>query len=610
MTEDALLPAFADIGTSQHYQTNRRGRRTEKYETYQMNEQDIKNIKFSIKKHYFKNPTATLADTFSWMLGNYYSYLDGNGKSDNKPLGERPSDHQFRQVVKRSFPLALILRKRKGKKDFNRDHNQHLTGALYDAIGAGHIYEIDATIADVWLVAKANPKNIIGKPTMYLIYDRWSRLCVGFYVGLESASWESAMQAILSIAEDKQALCRKHDIPYDPSDYPADGIFPSKFLGDCAEMISRNSNRICEGMEGTIINASPLSPQTKGTVECGFRLTHVRIASVVPGYDPPSNAKRRRGKHFKNDACLTVDQFTSVILLSIRLHNHTLMKNYQASPEVILRTRPVPIELWNDSVITRVGKIQRYSEDYLHLRLLPRSEGKITERGILFKHCYYSCPELEKKGWFIAAANRGRSDVSVSFDRRLVDTIVAYDPNDGKLAYRCKLTKRSECYKGYSFPEVEYVIRKLKEVIADDEQDNQQRRSDFRKDTSAITVPAHAAMKVATKGRSRSSRTADTASERSAEKTARRQTEAAMPNIGGEDQDVAGCEASGSSSSVVAVPSETKQFDASNGNRKVSSSVDPGSYPHDKNVENVPKPISIEKRLALKRQELQREFQK
>ncbi|WP_321945363.1 Mu transposase C-terminal domain-containing protein [Paraburkholderia sp. J10-1] len=605
-TKDALCFDFPSIGTSKNDCTNGRGRTTDRYDTYQMNLQDVRNIKKSIFKHFLKKETKTLASTHSWMLDRYYSYKDGNGKLYNKPLGERPTIHQFRQTVKKHFSPEFLLLKRKGEKDFNRDHNQHLTGALHSTIGAGHIYEIDATIADVWLVARDNPQKIIGKPTLYLIYDRYSRLCVGHYVGLENACWECAMQAILSIAEDKEALCKKYKLDYDPSDYPADGVFPLNWLGDRGEMISRNSNRICDGMEGSISNASSLCPQTKGTVECGFKLIHVRIEAVAPGYDPPINAKRRRGKHYESDACLNVDQFTALVILAINQHNRSMMKNYEAAPAVMLRTRPIPIELWNDSIINQVGSLRQYCEDYLHLKLLPRSSATIQKEGIFFKHCYYSCPEIERKGWFIAAANRGRSQVSVSFDRRLVDEIVVYDPNDHQIAYKCRLTPRSLHFKGLSFSEVDYIFKKVKSIINDDEEDAQQRRSDFSRNSAVITEPAYAAMKSACRGKSRSSRKARTALERATERTARRQTDAAMPTIPIDNRLAQEHEQPKPANQGDGIsPDDQSNVSTANGeNSQASSSTLPGC---DSAGKSDTEPSGIEYQLALKRQEMNRE---
>lgn len=529
-TQDALIPDFPNIGLNQPQATNARGRRPsdDRYEIYQMHRSvDDKHVIAAVKEHFLDGEVATLQHAFEEMLKEHYSYQDGNGKSYIKPSGERPSYRQFYTVVKRSFSLETILRRKKGNKDFERDHDQRIGSALYEAIGVGYIYEIDATIADVFLVAQADRSKIIGKPTLYLIYDRYSRLCVGFYVGLEHAGWETAVQAILSLAEDKAALCHKYGVPYDPLDWPADRIFPQKFLGDCGEMISRNSNRICDGMGSTISNAPPLSPQNKGTVECGFRLIHASIAPATPGYEPPSNVMRRRGKHYDRDACLTLDEFTAIILRAVIAHNRREMKKYALDPRAALRgVSPNPREIWADNVVYSAGVISRYNEDYLRLQLLPRDKATVTDQGILFKGCFYSCTDLEKKGWFVSAANRGRFDVDVSYDRRLVDSIVVHDPQDVRKSYSCALTTTSEPYRGYSYAEVKYVQTTVKRILQEGEDNALQEKINLKNFITDIAQPALAAMKQATKGKSRSSRKADIAADREAEKRARRQSEA------------------------------------------------------------------------------------
>ena len=533
-TQDALIPRFPDIGLNQPQATNARGRSpsNSRYEIYQMHRSvDDKHVIDAVNVHYLNGEVSTLQHAYEEMLKEHYSYLDGNGDSFIKPSGERPSYRQFYTVVKRSFSHETILRRKKGNKDFERDHDQRIGSALYEAIGVGYIYEIDATIADVFLVAQADRSKIIGKPTLYLIYDRYSRLCPGFYVGLESPGWETAVQAILSLAEDKAALCRKYGVPYDPLDWPADRIFPLKFLGDCGEMISRNSSRICDGMESTISNAPPLSPQNKGTVECGFKLIHASIAPATPGYEPPSNVMRRRGKHYDRDACLTLDEFIAIILRAIIAHNRREMKKYPLDPRAALRgVSPAPREIWADNVVHSAGVISRYSEDYLRLQLLPRGKATVTDQGVLFQGCFYSCKELEKKGWFVSAANRGRFDVSVSYDRRLVDSIVVHDPQDARKSYTCELTTTSEPYRGYSFAEVKYVQKTVKQLLQEGEDNALQEKINLKKFIADIAQPAHAAMKQATKGKSRSSRKADIAADREAEKQTRRQRDAVIPS--------------------------------------------------------------------------------
>ena len=64
--------------------------------------------------------------------------------------------------------------------------------------GPGARYEIDATIADLYLVAEDDPALIIGRPVLYFVKDVFSRMVVGMYVGLENPSWVAAMVALSS----------------------------------------------------------------------------------------------------------------------------------------------------------------------------------------------------------------------------------------------------------------------------------------------------------------------------------------------------------------------------------------------------------------------------
>lgn len=424
---------------------------------------------------------------------------------------------------------------------------------------------------------------------MYLIYDSYSRLCVGFYIGLENASWECAMQAILNISEDKRDLCKKYGYPYDPLDYPAHATFPTRFLGDLGEMICRNSNQICDGLHSSIVNAPPCSPQTKGIVECGFRLVHQQIAGTVPGYDPPRNARKRMGKHYDRDASLTVDDFSAIVFFAIQKHNKSLMKHYESPPDVILRTRPVPLELWQDSVAHQVGSLSRYNNDYLHLKLLPISEGVVTGYGISFKELYYSCPELANRGLFILAKNKGSTKISVSFDRRLVDSIIVYDQSNSEKFYECTLTGRSKDYKGYSFSEVHAVKFISKEYIRADKEDEQQRRVEFVMRTDAIVGPALEETQAVSRGQSRHSRKADIKDERAIEQSARRQNEGVMPNV--------------STNSNHASSEEDRPTTASNDDRTsaaTSTIADTNASPRE----------TIDQRLALKIEKIQHKLTK
>src|SRR5699024_11939342 len=62
--------------------------------------------------------------------------------------------------------------------------------------GPGTRFQIDATIADIYLVSSLDVNKVIGRPVIYAVLDVYSRIITGLYVGLEGPSWIGAMMAL------------------------------------------------------------------------------------------------------------------------------------------------------------------------------------------------------------------------------------------------------------------------------------------------------------------------------------------------------------------------------------------------------------------------------
>ncbi len=60
----------------------------------------------------------------------------------------------------------------------------------------GDVFEIDSTVADVHLISSLNRRKVIGRPTIYTVVDRATRMIVGLHVSLYHASWRAARQAL------------------------------------------------------------------------------------------------------------------------------------------------------------------------------------------------------------------------------------------------------------------------------------------------------------------------------------------------------------------------------------------------------------------------------
>jgi putative transposase len=340
--------------------------------------------------------------------------------------------------------------------------------------------------------------------------DRKSRLIVGWYVGLENASWICAMQAMRSISQDKQQLCTRLGVKYDPEDWPAHQIFPREFLADRSELLTNTSKQIADELGLIITNVPSKRAEWKPIVECEFKQTRMILQDRAPGFDPPENAKQRQGKHYEKDACLSLAQFETIILMTIIRHNRS----------------PIRAALWNHDIVAQAGSLPRYTEERVRMALLPRDEATVTEHGIEFGGCYYTCPEALSQGWFVQGRKQ-RFKLTVSYDRRLVDTVYVHDRNRKGAVYQCKLTTRSDKYAGKSLVEVFALEKFQKALIASSEYARMQGLATYHRDTKPVIDAAKGNLKAAKLKVSRTAQRADIRVDRTEELRTERQELAA-----------------------------------------------------------------------------------
>lgn len=438
------------------------------------------------KRELLKDEATPLRSATDSVLSKLFSLRDEKGEPKRtedglgivlKPLGNRPTRRQLRYLFQKAFPAALLHTHRISKSDFDNNHAPAHGSVLDDTRGAGDVYEIDATLADVWLVSSANRSFILGRPTLYLVIDRLSRLIVGFYVSLQSPSWNEGKQAILSIAGDWKGICNRLGVRYDPAHWPAVGVMPNRLVGDRGEMLSYASDVLCDGLQIPITNPPSKAAQKKCIVEGGFHTTQSMMRVSVAGYEYPKNARKRRGKQYSKDACLTLEEFAAHYLRIVIVHNNTVLTNYALSPELVFDGfEATPINLWNHSVRKSMGTLARQDYSYLKDKLMPREVGKVAVDGIHFKGCIYQIDDPKFRSWLSVASLKGTFEVPVAYQSAYVDEVVVFDPVNSAVRFTAILASESEGLAGMSFEEVAaFTLAKKKLKLKSDEKNLGQR---------------------------------------------------------------------------------------------------------------------------------------
>lgn len=524
-TQDALLGNYANCGRPDVVGTGGRGRKAKDgtQRPYQLAQNDLNAMRDVLETFYLqKDKYRTLTATLQELHERHYTYVDGNGIKCLKPAVECPSYRQLDYFLKENYPLEVRIRKRKGNKEFEQNHRSTEGSVQLDCHGVGHMYEFDATIVDVLLVSTADKAAVVGKPTLYLIIDRASRMIVGWYLGFENASYTAAMQAILSLGEDKEKLCRYLGIDYDPADWVAHGILPEAFLADQGELTAKKARRIARSLRATLMNVPGLRPDWKPLVECGFAMLHQVIAPHTPAYSPDAENRKRRGAKKDKDVALNIKQFTSLIVKAIITHNKTMQTGYPLSiAQVADGVPPVPRELYLHGMRRRMGKLDQMDFERVRAELVPRDKATITPDGLLFGRLLYSCPEADARGWLVEG-RRHRKPLEIAFDYRLVDNIVVFAPDGSGESFVASLTKDSVMFAGMALADVTRHFYDVDQLTAPAQEVKRQARFEYNQHAAPLIAAAKADVQAVVKSVSRSSRKKDTAPARAAELAAER----------------------------------------------------------------------------------------
>lgn len=495
----------------------KRGRHATKAgsKNYHASKIDHENFKEIIESKYLKDARMTIEAAYQKVLDKHYFWIDGEGNAHLNAPGERPTLKQFTYYLKKNYTVAHRARARKGKK-FNLEDRAVLGTVNATCDRPGQTYELDSTIADVTIVSSIRRADIIGRPTVYIVIDRKSRLVAGWYVGLEMPSWDCALQAIFSVAEDKEKLCRRLGIEYRPEDWPAVGVLCEQLLVDRGEGKSRRADLLGEHFDVKVTNLPALRPDWKPIVEGQFKLTHQKIADL-PGYNPASNALQRRSVNYGDKAALTLDEFEVIMVRWFIAHNRAVMRSYELTRAQIRdRVEPSPVNLFRHGVRTQSGQMRTYTENVLRLRLLPSAEATIDEKGIWVNDMCYQPSEGQHPEWFVNG-RRAVGAVGVSFDQRRVDMVYVHDKDAPGGYFTATLAGHSVKYAGLSLAEAKRMKKEEEELHANAEHSQRSESFHARRATKPVVENAVRETKSESKGVSKSARRAQTVATREAE---------------------------------------------------------------------------------------------
>lgn len=447
-----------------------------------------RHVEFSINKYYRNNKKISLKETYTLMLENFYSdsYVE-NGEIKHKVWDSSriPSYQQFYYWFRKNADIKKDIIFRESEKEFNLKYRELLSNSKQETDGPGTRFQIDATIADVYLVSSLNRNRIIGRPIVYAIIDVFSRLITGIYVGLEGPSWLGAMMALDNMIQDKVEYCKAYGINIEKEQWPCEHI-PEIIIADRGEFEGYSVENLINNLNIKIENTSPYRGDLKGIVERSFRTTNEKIKHTTPGAIQ-KEFRKRGDRDYRLDATLTLEDFTKIYIKIVLHHNNKIIDKYPIDKEMLVdEITPTPLQLWKWGIENRKGRLKTVNREILRLNILPRGKASVSRAGIRFKGLYYSSDKAIKEQWFIK--NKVRS-IEIVYDPRDMNKI--YIPLDNGLSYdECYLISNSTQYKDCLLEEIIFNQEFEAELKEMQTKEQNQNNIDLEKEIEKIVTNA------------------------------------------------------------------------------------------------------------------------
>lgn len=411
-------------------------------------------------KRYVRKGALRLIDVYDDMVRERYSDViiasNGMKRVVSYGQGRTPTYRQFYYWYSKHRDRNAETVGRKGTSEMNLKERASLGKADFRMQGPGAQYQIDATIADVYLVSRFNRANIIGRPVVYFVKDAASRMPVGLYVGLEGPSWMGMAMALYNAFSDKVSFCHKYGIEITEEDWPCHHL-PHSLIGDRGELEGEDGARIAEKLGIQVDNTPPYRGDLKPIIERHFRILNDQAVHRLPGNVRP-DLSQRGGRDYRLDAVLDLHQFTRIIIFETLTFIKLTLKDLEPSEDMMRAgIELTPLSLWRWGINNQAGALRILPEETVRLVLLPEGSGETTRYGFKFKKLFYSCEEAIKEQWF-EDANRGKARRrKVSYDPRDASAIYIWN-EDCSSAVKAELLDWEAKFVGKSIDECEYEM--------------------------------------------------------------------------------------------------------------------------------------------------------
>ncbi|KTS85113.1 hypothetical protein NS115_01130 [Paenibacillus jamilae] len=492
---------------------------------------EVKHIfRVSIARWFHKREKRTFQEVYELMLARFFNdgfeLIEGKQVPILKPSHERPTLRQFKYFYQKENNTEDMILSREGSRRYNIRYRAVEGNLKHRNFGPGSAYQIDSTVADIYVVSRFNRKWVIGRPIIYIVSDAFSSLIAGIYVGFEGPSWVGAMLALENAASNKVEYCERFGIELAEDEWPAIGLPEVLTTDRGTEYTSQYPKHLKRTLNVELEALPPFRPDWKPVVEKTFDLIQGLVIKWIPGA-VLEREKERGETDYRSKAILDIHEFETILIECVRYHNKRFLPSYKRSPAMIEdELKPTPVNLWQWGIRKGLGALRWVTKEELRMNLLPSKKGRFTRDGIRFAGHAYTCVTAEQQSWRFRAKNKEIIEVEYSYDPR--DTSIIFLRHEGGSFEECyRLSDLYESTKANSFYRYEEDLDKMvyeEQLSRNGQDENIQDRIILRTKSAAIVEEAKQKTGQAIKGMNQTARLKNMREKQWQEKERERQT--------------------------------------------------------------------------------------
>lgn len=327
---------------------------------------------------------------------------------DNEVITPRQFDYFLKHEPAARLALeGLRAHEQKRSLDLFRGH------ATEHVKGPGDVFLMDATMADIYLVSRLHRSVVVGRPIVYFVVDLFSRMIVGFSIGLESASYEAAALALRSVVTPKPELCERYGFLIVDEDWPCRDMSHTFYLDRGSELMAIEPWKRLGKLGISVANSRPYTPTWRAVVERRFGCLNVIWQPHTRGI-VERDFNERGVRRYQWDAVHTLSEFTLIILRAIQLYHRTSIMDDLPDPDFVYDSYAnTPLNRWNWGIKERSGLLFRHNPREIQIATWQREKATATKGGIHWNKAYFSGSGAQEA--YIRSL-RGTSEVDILAD--------------------------------------------------------------------------------------------------------------------------------------------------------------------------------------------------